>query len=92
MDLLIEAAARLRDAGATTTSRWTSTGRSTTAHFPHLIRKLGLSDARPALGRPAAGASCSELYAEYDVFAFPTRDASRSAWPRWRPRRGAACR
>jgi glycosyltransferase involved in cell wall biosynthesis len=71
VDLLIEAAATLRDAGS---SGFVIDvyGQTESPFFAHRVRELKLSDHVRILGvRPHH--EILELYGDYDVFAFPTR-------------------
>ncbi len=72
IDILIEAAARLRDAG-TSDFALDIFGHVDGPFFEHMIRDLALNDHVRLLGvRPHR--EITELYGRYDVFAFPSRD------------------
>jgi glycogen(starch) synthase len=69
-DILIEAAASLRDAGLTD-FRVDLYGRITDSYFPYLIRRLDLTE-QVQLKGVLPQKELMALYADYDVFAFPT--------------------
>jgi glycogen synthase len=71
MDLLIAAAAQLRERGYDQFSV-DLYGNVTDPYFPDLIHRHGLSDWVRLLGRRSQ-AELTSLYSDYDVFAFPTR-------------------
>jgi len=72
IDILIEAAARLRDAGSSAFAL-DIYGHVDGPFFEHMIRDLALNDHVRLLGvRPHR--EITELYGRYDVFAFPSRD------------------
>jgi glycosyltransferase involved in cell wall biosynthesis len=71
IDLLVGSAARLRDLGHEDFSVDVF-GQVTDAYVPDLIRDYGLDRHIRLLG-PRTQAELAGLYADYDVFAFPTR-------------------
>ncbi len=71
MDLLIESAARLRELGHEK-FQVEIYGRVTDGYCPHLIQKYGLGDLVFLRGSRTQG-ELSTLFAQADVFAFPTR-------------------
>ncbi len=70
VDILIEAAASLRDAGLTH-FRVDIYGKITDSYFPYLIRRLDLAE-QVQLKGILPQKELMALYADYDVFAFPT--------------------
>ncbi len=72
MDLLVQAAARLRDLGHED-FEIDLYGRVTDGYVPHLIQSLGVSD-RVRLRGPRTQSELSDIFANADLFAFPTRE------------------